>query len=557
MGTAAVLATISFVSYATLKVLKKEAIKKLPNGMSAKDVEFTKQYIIFKNVSIDKKWIVGNVNEVRVDYEGNDTSAYGGVISIDLDKKETGTGNNEGGRNISFEKFDLSIVRGPWKAEIREAHGNKNEACFKTASLNGSAGTRPVKIEVSSSCAKIVNKSIQASEAKIEIGGIEATGIANDLLQEGKLKAVANEIKGSWNDELKEINVKNWESGVLSGEGTKIRMNPLDIMAEIQSLTVDHRSWSSKKSTFKNVTIDYEKENQELPWTVKIGNGATRPTVRMNDKNMTANGTAKCSEWVNALPEDVKAGPLKYLEFSGELSFSVSIRPEPKMALDARCKAVCKNFPNLKEKFSYKAYDSNGKEFERTVNPKGDEWTPIGGTGRMSEAVMSMEDLAFPFHRGYLSEAFQNSLSENVLKGKMVRGGSTITQQTAKNVWLGREKTISRKISELFLAQAMESCMKKDQILETYLNVVEFGPDTYGVTAGSKKWFGKKPDELEDVEAYWMASILPRPRSATYPSKESMASIEKMMSGMVKSGRINGFTSSSEPVDTTDWEPTK
>jgi membrane peptidoglycan carboxypeptidase len=173
--------------------------------------------------------------------------------------------------------------------------------------------------------------------------------------------------------------------------------------------------------------------------------------------------------------------------------------------------------------------------------------------GKMPTAVINMEDLAFPYHHGYLEDAFQNSLTDNVARGKFARGGSTITQQAAKNLWLTRDKTIGRKVAELFLAQALEGCYSKDQIMEVYLNIVEFAPDVYGAKDGAKHWFGKGPGDLDDVEAFWLAGVLPRPRKVGPPTKESMAATEKLMESMAKQGRIPGFVGSGEDVDMAGW----
>jgi membrane peptidoglycan carboxypeptidase len=165
-----------------------------------------------------------------------------------------------------------------------------------------------------------------------------------------------------------------------------------------------------------------------------------------------------------------------------------------------------------------------------------------------------MEDSAFPYHKGYLTEAFQNSLVDNLAKGKFARGGSTITQQTAKNLWLGRQKTILRKVDELFLAQALESCLTKDQILETYLNIVEFGPDIYGVQEGARHWFGKSPDALEPNEAFWLASILPAPKRATAPTDEDLKRVGRIMASLAAQGKIPDFGTDIDVSDVPEWE---
>jgi membrane peptidoglycan carboxypeptidase len=242
------------------------------------------------------------------------------------------------------------------------------------------------------------------------------------------------------------------------------------------------------------------------------------------------------------------------MHFTGELSFEVSRQPSPTLKLSSGCRAACQTFPKLRGPFTYTAYHADGNTFDRKTGPTVAGWVPFGETGLMPMAVVSLEDPGFPHHRGYITQAFQNSLVENVQKGRFYRGGSTITQQTAKNLWLRRDKTIGRKIQELFLAQALESCMTKDEILETYLNIVEFGPDVYGIGPGAHFWFRKAPAELTPVEAFWLASILPAPRKAAPPSPASLQRIEKLMASLASQGKIPDLGVGEGPVDTTGWD---
>jgi membrane peptidoglycan carboxypeptidase len=113
--------------------------------------------------------------------------------------------------------------------------------------------------------------------------------------------------------------------------------------------------------------------------------------------------------------------------------------------------------------------------------------------------------------------------------------------QLAKNLWLTREKTLGRKVQEFFLSQALESCYSKDEIMELYLNVVEFGPNQYGVGNGSMYWFHKGPGELVPTEAFWLASILPRPSRTQPPTDSSLKRVEGLMKRLAEDGRIPNF----------------
>jgi membrane peptidoglycan carboxypeptidase len=163
-------------------------------------------------------------------------------------------------------------------------------------------------------------------------------------------------------------------------------------------------------------------------------------------------------------------------------------------------------------------------------------------TGDMPLAVTTMEDPGFEHHRGFIVQAFSNSFLDNLKQGRFLRGGSTITMQLAKNLWLTREKTLGRKVQEFFLSQALESCYSKDEIMELYLNVVEFGPNQYGVGNGSMHWFHKGPGELVPTEAFWLASILPRPSRTQPPTDSSLKHVEGLMKRLAEDGRIPNFT---------------
>ncbi|MGZ3723481.1 MAG: biosynthetic peptidoglycan transglycosylase [Bdellovibrionales bacterium] len=130
----------------------------------------------------------------------------------------------------------------------------------------------------------------------------------------------------------------------------------------------------------------------------------------------------------------------------------------------------------------------------------------------MIHAVIVAEDGAFYSHEGFDWHEMQESFEQNLRSGHIQRGGSTLTQQLAKNVFLGKEKSVWRKIKEAYLAHAIEKHYKKDFILEKYLNVVEFGDGIYGVRPASLHYFHKSPSELNPLEAAYLAFLLPNPK---------------------------------------------
>ena len=128
------------------------------------------------------------------------------------------------------------------------------------------------------------------------------------------------------------------------------------------------------------------------------------------------------------------------------------------------------------------------------------------------DAVLASEDTSFYQHNGFDWFEIKSSLSKNMKQKAFARGGSTITQQLAKNVYLNGEKSLVRKLREAFLTYALEKNFSKDEILEKYLNVVEFGPDIYGIKRASEFYFKKRPDQLNLLEGSFLAFLLPNPK---------------------------------------------
>ena len=157
--------------------------------------------------------------------------------------------------------------------------------------------------------------------------------------------------------------------------------------------------------------------------------------------------------------------------------------------------------------------DWNRKDHAFVLGPRNRYWTPVNAVpASLKKAVIAAEDANFYAHEGVDYEAIREAIKTDLQKGKFVRGGSTITQQVAKNVFLSREKTISRKIKEIVLARRLDDALSKSRIMEIYLNVVELGPMIYGVGHASTYYFGKHPSALTVRESAFLASMLPGPK---------------------------------------------
>jgi monofunctional biosynthetic peptidoglycan transglycosylase len=140
-------------------------------------------------------------------------------------------------------------------------------------------------------------------------------------------------------------------------------------------------------------------------------------------------------------------------------------------------------------------------------------WMPLSRISpHLQRAVIAAEDSTFYRHEGFDWEGIKAALTKNFEAGAVIHGGSTITQQLAKNLYLTPEKTLVRKIKEALIARSLERHLTKRRILELYLNVVEWGRGIYGAEAAARHHFGKPALELTAEEAALLAAVLPAPR---------------------------------------------
>lgn len=161
---------------------------------------------------------------------------------------------------------------------------------------------------------------------------------------------------------------------------------------------------------------------------------------------------------------------------------------------------------------------------ERPIRLKKD-WEPLDRiSNRLQLAVVCAEDQKFLSHRGFDVEAIEKAIEHN-RKGKRMRGASTISQQTAKNVFLWEGRTWIRKGLEVYFTALIELIWSKERIMEVYLNVIEMGDGIYGAQAAANTYFGKDAEKLTEAEAALIAAILPSPRK--YSARSPGAYVRK------------------------------
>ncbi len=160
------------------------------------------------------------------------------------------------------------------------------------------------------------------------------------------------------------------------------------------------------------------------------------------------------------------------------------------------------------------------------------DWEPIGNISKnLQKAVIASEDGSFLEHNGFDFEAIQKAYKSNQ-KGKKLKGGSTISQQVAKNVFLWQGRSYIRKAIEAYFTVLIEAIWSKERIMEVYLNSIEMGNDVYGAEAAAQHWYGKSAANLTVNEAAGIAAILPNPRK--FKAKNSSSYIERRKGRIAK-----------------------
>jgi membrane peptidoglycan carboxypeptidase len=177
------------------------------------------------------------------------------------------------------------------------------------------------------------------------------------------------------------------------------------------------------------------------------------------------------------------------------------------------------NLAKINQDFTYSAYEKDRLVKTLLVGLQNPNYTPISNiSDHLKAAVLTSEDGNFYSHLGFNEEAFKKSIATNFKQKRFVRGGSTISMQLVKNVFLTRNKTLARKIEEAMIVWLIENnrIVSKERMLEVYLNIIEWGPGIYGIGEASRFYFNKLPSQLTLSESVFLAMIIPRPKGFAY-----------------------------------------
>src|SRR5512135_1849388 len=162
------------------------------------------------------------------------------------------------------------------------------------------------------------------------------------------------------------------------------------------------------------------------------------------------------------------------------------------------------------------AFMEDRLEVMQDKNPKAElkyKWVPYAKiSNNLKRALIASEDAKFVDHEGFDWEGIQKAYEKNLKKGKIVAGGSTISQQLAKNLFLSTKRTPWRKGEEVIITLMLEAVMDKQRIFEIYLNVIEWGNGVFGAEAAARHYFGVSAAQLNREQAARLAAMVPNPR---------------------------------------------
>lgn len=216
------------------------------------------------------------------------------------------------------------------------------------------------------------------------------------------------------------------------------------------------------------------------------------------------------------------SGKLKYnLNFYLDTSIPDSVKFDSNLTPDnfKIIKWGKTDLQKINRDFIYTPYEYGKPMRDILIGPSNPNFTHLEDISfNFRNALLTSEDPSFFRHNGFVEESFRKSIAVNFKEKRFKRGGSTISMQLVKNVFLSRNKTISRKAEEILIVWMIENnrLISKERMIEVYFNIIEMGPNVYGIGEAARHYFGKHPSELSIGEGIFLANIVPKPKAAMY-----------------------------------------
>src|SRR6478752_332970 len=312
--------------------------------------------------------------------------------------------------------------------------------------------------------------------------------------------------------------------------------------SSITNLRVDHPKIASKPVLIKNAQFDYhfllgsDFVSIDSSSTAYFNKIKFNPYVSYNTESDTIYKLKvkmpkmKAQDFITSLPDGLFThfqGMEATGSFSYQLNFEFNKNNPKDLILDSKLDKENLNIikygeadlDKLNREFEYRAIINDVPQRPIMVGPSNPNYIPLSQMSPLlTKCVLTTEDPSFFSHKGFIAEAFKQSIIKNIKTKKFTRGASTISMQLVKNVFLTREKTLSRKMEEILLVYLLENnrVVSKERMLEVYFNIIEWGPNIYGIGEASRFYFQKHPSNLTLNECLFLANIIPSPKKFMY-----------------------------------------
>ncbi|HEX8018066.1 MAG TPA: biosynthetic peptidoglycan transglycosylase [Flavobacterium sp.] len=316
----------------------------------------------------------------------------------------------------------------------------------------------------------------------------------------------------------------------------------IDGYTSIANLKINHPKIASKDVVIKNARFDYrfllgsDFISIDSTSTMQLNKIKVKPYVSYNTESDTVYTLKvdipkmKAQDFIVSLPDGLFThfqGMEATGNFNYKLDFKFNKNKPNTLVFDSKLNKenlrITKygeaNLNKLNGEFVYRAIIQNVLQRPVLVGNENPNYTPLDQISPyLQKCVLTTEDPSFFSHRGFINEAFKQSILKNIRTKKFSRGASTISMQLIKNVFLTREKTLSRKLEEILLVYILENnrIASKERMLEIYFNIIEWGPNVYGIGEASQFYFQKSPSDLSVDECLYLATIIPKPRKFMY-----------------------------------------
>lgn len=316
----------------------------------------------------------------------------------------------------------------------------------------------------------------------------------------------------------------------------------IDGFTSITNFRINHPKIARKDVIIKNARFDYrfllgsDFISVDSTSTIQLNQVKFRPYISYDTEADTIYKLnvvipkMKAQDFISSLPDGLFThfqGMQAQGTFDYKLDFKFNKNKPEELVFDSNIRKenlkITKygeaNLTKLNGEFVYRAIIKDVLQRPILVGSSNPNYTPIDQISPyLRKCVLTTEDPSFFSHHGFINEAFKQSIVKNIKTKKFTRGASTISMQLIKNVFLTREKTVSRKLEEILLVYILENnrIASKERMLEVYFNIIEWGPNVYGIGEASRFYFQKSPSQLTFNECLFLARIIPSPRKFMY-----------------------------------------